>query len=255
MSVVKIRNLTIGEGSPKVIVPLMGKTSEELVEEVQVVKELNPDMVEWRADVYERLEYMEEVGRTADELRMALGEVPLLFTFRTHKEGGSREWSETEYFELLSRMVDSCRVDMIDVEYYSDEQQVKNIIQQAGEKGVRVILSNHDFGGTPTMEEIVQRLKGMQEMGADIAKIAVMPRSMDDLFTLLHATNRMKENYANRPLITMAMGKLGLISRLAGEVFGSAATFGAGKEASAPGQIAVDDLKDVLTVIHKYQYR
>ena len=49
----------------------------------------------------------------------------------------------------------------------------------------------------------------------------------------------------------MSMAKAGVISRLAGEVFGSAATFGAVKKASAPGQISVNDLRTVLTILHQ----
>ncbi len=52
-------------------------------------------------------------------------------------------------------------------------------------------------------------------------------------------------------IITMSMAKTGVISRLAGEVFGSAATFGAVKKASAPGQISVNDLRTVLTILHQ----
>ena len=76
----------------------------------------------------------------------------------------------------------------------------------------------------------------MQEYGADIPKIAVMPQSVDDLIVLLDATNTMKTKYADRPFITMSMSGTGLVSRLAGAVFGSACTFGAGIEASAPGK-------------------
>ncbi|CGY42856.1 3-dehydroquinate dehydratase [Salmonella enterica subsp. enterica serovar Typhi] len=81
-------------------------------------------------------------------------------------------------------------------------------------------------------------------------KIAVMPQSKHDVLTLLTATLEMQQHYADRPVITMSMAKEGVISRLAGEVFGSAATFGAVKQASAPGQIAVNDLRSVLMILH-----
>ena len=69
------------------------------------------------------------------------------------------------------------------------------------------------------------------------------------LLVLLDATNTMKTKYADRPFITMSMSGTGLISRLSGAVFGSACTFGAGKEASAPGQIPVNQLRSVLEII------
>ncbi len=72
----------------------------------------------------------------------------------------------------------------------------------------------------------------MQDMGADIPKIAVMPQSKRDVLTLLCATEEMVTDYADRPIITMSMAGTGVISRLCGEVFGSSMTFGAAKKAS-----------------------
>ena len=91
----------------------------------------------------------------------------------------------------------------------------------------------------------------MQEIGADIPKIAVMPQSRRDVLTLLAATEEMTSTYADRPIVTMSMSGTGVLSRLCGEVFGSAMTFGAAGKASAPGQMEVEDLKTVLGLIHK----
>ena len=90
----------------------------------------------------------------------------------------------------------------------------------------------------------------MQDLGADIPKIAVMPQSKADVLTLLSATEEMATNFADRPIITMSMAATGLISRLCGEVFGSAATFGAVGKASAPGQMNAKDLETILSLLH-----
>lgn len=129
--------------------------------------------------------------------------------------------------------------------------QAKALVSCAEENGVYVVMSNHDFRKTPAKEEIISRLRQMQEYGAHIPKIAVMPNSAEDVLTLLDATLTMKTKYADRPIITMSMAATGLVSRLAGEVFGSACTFGAGEEASAPGQIPVQELRSVLDILHK----
>jgi 3-dehydroquinate dehydratase-1 len=128
---------------------------------------------------------------------------------------------------------------------------VKDIIEGAHAYGVKVVASNHDFLKTPSKDEIIYRLIKMQDLGADIPKIAVMPRSKLDVLELLEATVIMSEKYADRPLITMSMSETGIISRLAGEVFGSALTFGYANKSSAPGQIGVEDLYGVLQLIHK----
>ena len=78
-----------------------------------------------------------------------------------------------------------------------------------------------------------------------------MPKCKLDVLELLEATVIMSEQYANRPIITMSMAGQGVISRLCGEVFGSCLTFGAVNKASAPGQINVEELNKVLTIINR----
>ena len=142
-------------------------------------------------------------------------------------------------------------MDLIDVEVFTGDEIVSRIIREAHAAGVKVVASNHDFDKTPDKEDIVGRLRKMQAMDADIPKIAVMPRSKRDVLTLLAATEEMATDYADRPIITMSMSGTGVISRLCGEVFGSALTFGAAAKASAPGQMGVEDLSTVLGLLHK----
>ena len=74
-------------------------------------------------------------------------------------------------------------------------------------------------------------------------------QSPQDVLTLLAATLTMKEKYATRPLITMSMGKSGGVSRVTGRLFGSAMTFGTVGQASAPGQIAIAKLREVMDIL------
>ena len=86
----------------------------------------------------------------------------------------------------------------------------------------------------------------MQQAGADLPKLAVMPRSRTDVLTLLAATAEMADCHPDTPVITMSMGALGAVSRLAGEAFGSAMTFANPGTASAPGQIPLDVVNAAL---------
>ena len=142
-------------------------------------------------------------------------------------------------------------MDIVDVEAFTGDTCVEKVIKTAHECGVKVIASNHDFRKTPSKEELIARMRKMQELGADIPKIAVMPQSTEDLLTLLSATEEMRRCYADRPVITMSMAGTGVLSRMCGEVFGSALTFGAAGKVSAPGQIDVEELRTVLEIIHK----
>ncbi|QIZ06880.1 type I 3-dehydroquinate dehydratase [Priestia megaterium] len=247
---VTVRGLVIGEGMPKICVPLVGETLVQLKEEAEFLKTTDLDVVEWRVDFFDQVEDFEQVKKALAEIRTFLPTTPLIFTFRSHKEGGNKEITTSFYFELNKTVAETGLVDIIDVELFNDENEVKTIIEKAHAKNVFVIVSNHDFHKTPSKEEIVSRLRKAQELGGDLPKIAVMPTSTADVLILLDATNTMNEKYADRPFITMSMAGKGVISRLAGEVFGSALTFGAAKKASAPGQVAVKELRSVLNLLH-----
>ena len=73
----------------------------------------------------------------------------------------------------------------------------------------------------------------------------MMPQNPADVLTLLSATHQANEKLG-LPLITMAMGDLGKVTRIAGAVFGSALTFGTVGTASAPGQLSIADLRQAL---------
>jgi 3-dehydroquinate dehydratase-1 len=247
----KVRDIHIGEGMPKIIVPLTGETEESLNAEVKLINELSPDIVEWRADKFKNIKDIDKVRNILHKLSGQLLNIPLLFTFRTIKEGGDTAIKEEEYVELVQAVMESGNIDMVDVEYTLTKARRDQLIKEAKKLQIYIVMSIHHFAATPEKDAITSALIRMIDEGADIPKIAVMPNNKDDVLTLLQATYTVKKKYPHQPLITMAMGKYGLISRLGGEVFGSDATFAAGKEASAPGQIAVSDLRKVLKVIHQ----
>jgi 3-dehydroquinate dehydratase I len=247
---VTVKGITIGEGAPKICVPMVGKTIPELTEEAEFLNTVDLDVVEWRVDFFEKVEDLEEVRVAMESIRSILIDTPIVFTFRSAKEGGEKEISKTYYFDLNKVMAESGLIDIVDVELDNDEESIKTLISVAHSHNVYVIISNHDFAKTPEKEEIIRRLRKAQELGCDLPKIAVMPQSPSDVLTLLDATNTMNEQYANTPIITMSMAGKGMISRLAGEIFGSALTFGAAKRTSAPGQVPVTELRNILSLIN-----
>ena len=251
MNTVKVRNIEIGAGIPKICVPIVGVTREEILAAAENIKSTKADVVEWRVDWYEDIFDFTKIEATMQALREVLGEMPILFTFRTSKEGGEKAIETKAYVELNQNAAKTGLVDLVDVEAFTGDDVVKAVVETAHANGVKVIASNHDFHKTPAKEEIVSRLRKMQDLGADIPKIAVMPQNKKDVLTLLAATEEMAREYADRPIITMSMSGTGVISRLCGEVFGSALTFGAVGKVSAPGQMGIGDLTTVLGLLHK----
>ncbi len=251
MKTLQLRNLTIGSGRAKVIAPIVAPTAEGILAKAAAFCELPIDLVEWRVDFFEGARHFDAVLEVLHSLRAALGEKPVLFTFRTKKEGGEQEIGTAEYTALNKLAACSGSVDAIDVEIFLGDAVVVENIKNIHEAGVVVIGSNHDFSGTPDKDDLLYRLRKMQDMGADIPKIAVMPQSRADVLTLLCATEEMYSKYADRPIITMSMSGLGAVSRICGEVFGSSMTFGAVGQVSAPGQIPIERLNTVMNILHE----
>lgn len=245
-----INELMIGEGIPKICAPLTGDTVEALLSECKLIRESEADLVEWRVDFFGDALDENAVLKTLPILKEALQPLPLLFSFRTAKEGGEKKITADNYFMLNNAVVSSGYVELIDIELSQRENIVSKLIEVAKHNNVYTVVSSHDFDKTPTKEEMVAIMKKSLDLGANLPKLAVMPVNEEDVLTILTASLQLKREYPSRPMIMLAMGSLGLISRLSGEIFGSAITFGVAKRASAPGQIPIETLKKVLQLVH-----
>lgn len=248
--VLKIREMTLGAGKPKICIPVTGKNEAELRDEISVLKTSCCDIVEWRVDYFEDIDDPDKVKEMLSELKILLGRIPILFTCRTKNEGGEKEITADDYIKLYQAVIDTGNADLVDVEMTMGGNVCKELIGYAHKNSAYVVMSSHDFNKTPDKDVLVERFKYMQEQGADVPKIAVMPHSAADVLTLLSATDEFVSRFADRPVISMSMGWLGSISRISGEFFGSALTFGAAKHVSAPGQLSVNDVNYILKVLH-----
>lgn len=247
---VHIGPVALDNGIPKICVPLVGRSIEELHQECQYLQNKRYDIIELRIDFLKDVTNLSAIDTALHLVRKELPHQALLFTFRTKEEGGETSISPRYYFELLQYVINTETIDAIDMEYFRDHGAIKKTLSIAREHSVTIMLSNHDFDNTPSFDEITNRLIGMKKLGADIAKLACMPHSAKDVLTLLRATEAIKSQYPDEPLVTMSMGKLGAISRISGELFGSAMTFGSAKTASAPGQLEITTLQQILQLLH-----
>lgn len=210
---------------------------------------LRIDCVEWRVDWFEQCMDAHSVVSCLQKLRVALKDKLLLVTFRTKAEGGEVSLTHKEYLDFINTVIDTDCADLIDIEFFTAGDDVRELVDNAHSSGVVVICSSHDFQKTPNKNELISRMVKMQQVGADLPKVAVMPHDSTDVLTLLAATVEMKNKYFATPIITISMSKLGVASRLCGEVFGSAMTFASAGDSSAPGQIGLDVVNAVLDSI------
>jgi 3-dehydroquinate dehydratase-1 len=248
----KIRDVVIGEGRVKTIVPITGTTPDEAIAQARVIgASAQTDVVEFRIDFLDIALDARKLAALGPKVAAQLNGKPLIVTFRTQPEGGNKTIADADYGGLYETLLQAQFADLIDVEMFRGEAVVRRLVAAAHGIGAFIVMSSHDFSATPPAAELLARLRRQQELGADVLKLAVMPRDPADVLELLRATWEMASRYAERPMMTMSMGGTGVVSRLAGEIFGSAMCFGMIGRASAPGQIEVDRLTDVLDIVHR----
>lgn len=248
---VRLRGTTLGAGTPAVCVPVVAPTPAAAAAAARDLPAGVADVVELRLDHLTGAAADPGVVRAAvTAVRAALpADVPLLATFRSAREGGAQPADDAAYVAVADAVV-ACgpdAADALDVELATPG--AADVVARAQAAGLAVVVSFHDFDRTPTAAQIVDVLTRQRALGADVCKVAVMPRDADDVLALLTATRAFARG-ADRPVVTMAMGATGLVTRLAGGVFGSAMTFGSVGTASAPGQVDARRLRDVLTLLH-----
>jgi len=231
-------------------VPLQAKTNSEALSLLRQVRPL-ADVVEIRID-----------GMKRPDLPRLLAEHPesLLVTNRRHQEGGGFKGDEQERIWLIEEAV-TLGAGYVDVEAATDLpliSEVKGCIERHKTSGTtgrdknkqtRLILSWHDFEGTPSNQSLRRRFRSMAAVGADLVKIVTYARQPEDNLRILelipYARNRGQE------IIAFCMGPLGRPSRVLSCLFGAAMTFAARKRwaESAPGQLTVDETRRIWEIL------
>ena len=250
-SPLRIRNLEFGGEKPLFCVPIVPRDEGELIAQAEVAHKLKPELLEWRADFFSALTTPSLV-KAARLLRDTAPSEAIIFTLRAKNEGGVQEILQPERRDLIEAVLRSSMVDIVDLELANDDEFLHPLMQIARQCGIPVILAFHDFQRTDDNDFLLSKIASMRSHGADIAKIAVMPRTPEDVLRLLHVTAHARTLYPNLPLITMAMGALGSITRVAGFLFGSDMSFALGQSGSAPGQIPMEDARQITEMLLRY---
>ena len=209
-------------------------TDETTAQVVERMKELSgiADIFEIRGDLLIDLDLLAILRGKND---------PLLFTARSVSEGGRWQDDDPRRPKVLLEAVKR-GFDYVDVEFKANYTEV--ILEKAG-RGL--VLSHHDIRGTP--ENLDGLYARMVKAGADIVKIVTTPKSVGDVGRLLAFAKRVKEK-GGPPLIALAMGPLGIITRVLAGRYGAPFTFASsvqGREAS-PGQITAAVMADLYRV-------
>ena len=249
---IQVQGKSLGGGTlPAIITPLVGKTRAAILEEVAFIVPKKPDLLEWRIDFFEAIGDIPAVIETALAIREAAAGIPVLLTRRNVTEGGQPlTIDEPAVVAMYTAACQAKCVELIDYELSNAPADIQALREVSKASGIGMIMSFHNFQMTPDAATLDSKFAAAKQYGADVGKVAVMPNSDLDVLELLAATSRARETL-DIPLISMSMGGVGSLSRIMGWVYGSAATFAVGKSSSAPGQIAIEDLRTTLAVVRQ----
>jgi len=242
-------NMDLGGPHVAICVPLVARNGMELLASAKRVAVLEPDCVELRCD------YLDDADLTPDRVAQILDDLvtvlrlPIIVTNRHHSEGGASQQPESSRLAILTAAAATGFPAMVDLEMSVQGDAAQLVISTARTAGVRLIRSWHNFGHTPSSEELSARLRAAQDAGADLAKIAVMPIEPDDVLRLLEVGLAARRDFLQIPTALMAMGTLGGITRLGGGFFGSDLTFAMGDSPSAPGQMPIETVRRGLVAL------
>ncbi len=233
----------VGGADPLICLPLMAENFRELKEDARKLISLAPDLIEWRLDYYGEYKDTQKMTHALTTLNEMIGATPLLLTCRSVNEGGHCQLSADQRRRLNLAAISHGGVEFLDVEIHNGIDVILPIKTACEKEGVNLLLSYHNFNETPPQDVLVSQLVKAQDLGAHLAKIAVMPRSPGDVLTLLQAAYTARTQIVEIPIIAISMGSMGVISRIAGGDFGSDIIFAAGEKSSAPGQVPITDLR------------
>ncbi len=173
---------------------------------------------------------------------------PVIATNRPPAEGGRWSGNEQDRQRLLEEALE-WGVHALDVEFSAEEAWRREMYARRGK--TRLILSWHDFTGTPESRTLTKQFHAMLDQEADILKLVTYAQTPEDNLRLLDLIPRARA--AGWEIIAFCMGPLGKWSRMAAAFLGSFLTFAPfnPKQASAPGQATVDEMRRIWRILKK----
>lgn len=248
----------------KICVPITGHYEAEIKFQAEQIRhaESYPEVsvIEFRYDLAGAVQE-EALENLLRRLQDCFRERTILFTIRTDIQGGCFHYDPEKYLAVNERAIRSGAIGMLDIEgaregyetgkpSLEDEEITGKLTALCREYGVKSVLSYHDFSGTPSLPEILDIFRTLRAQGGDVLKAAFMPETEEDVLNVMLATRMFRTEDADmHEYISMSMGKLGQLSRVAGTLSGADYTFAAVTQASAPGQMEAGDAALVMRKI------
>lgn len=190
-----------------------------------------------------RLDYLRqpEQGFAAiRELLSAYTDCSILATCRRHQNRGRYNGSVEEQIAILDGAINA-GAQAVDVEIETAENVAAHL-EELRAKGL-LVLSYHNFGGTPALEPLVRR---MSRIPADAYKIVTTARKPSDNYRVLS----LAKAFPKLNLVLLAMGEVGFPTRVLSPTLGGVFTYAApnAAEGTATGQVCAKVLRQLYRV-------
>jgi 3-dehydroquinate dehydratase/shikimate dehydrogenase len=222
---------------PRIAIALGFPSASQLVQQARQEVEAGETFLEFRLD------YLDDPEQGVGVIRPFLAghpECTILATCRRHQNHGHFNGSIEEQIRILSGAVDA-GARAVDIEIESAEMAAPHLDVFRGRS--RLVLSYHNFEGTPAMEAVLSR---MMRVPADAYKIVTTARKPSDSLRVL----ALARAHPRTPLILLAMGETGFPSRVLSPLFGGLYTYAAASsaEGTAAGQVCARQLRHVYRI-------
>ena len=211
----------------KIAIPILREDKASILEEAEKSIIRGADLIELRIDGIKN-PTPELVSEIIDEINF-----PTIATNRIESEGGFFKGSEEERIEILKEAAK--KADYVDIELQTKKEDIEKITS----KKAKSIISYHNFNKTPSLDEILEIINKEKELG-DIAKVALMPNSLEDTLTVLTVLSYCEDT------IAISMGDIGSYTRVIASKFNAPITFAVSNDTTAPGQIDIETMKLLL---------
>jgi len=190
-----------------------------------------------------RLDYLASPEQGFPAIRKVMAAHPdcaILATCRRHQNHGKFNGSIEDQIRILNGAVDA-GARAVDIEIESAENVLARLEGFRGR--TRLILSYHNYDGTPALEPVLRR---MQRIPADAYKIVTTARKPSDNSRVLG----LAKSHLRTPLVVLAMGESGFPTRVLATAWGGIFTYAApnASEGTASGQVSARSMRHLYRV-------
>lgn len=217
-----------------ICVPIFEKSYDTILQSARKSIEAGADLLELRIDVMN--------NPNPDNVLNIIKEInfPLIATNRRVEEGGFFQGTEAERTDILVEAAKHANI--IDIELGTEPEYLAKIVKVSKS----TIISYHDFNKTPSADFLLEIVRMEKKLG-DIAKFSVMPQNISDTLIVLEVLSKVQNT------IGIAMGDIGMYTRIIAPFFGSPITFASLINKSAPGQLDIVTTKNLLDKLRNWR--